>query len=179
MSNSMTTSTNPLPEVTIFKGADDAVLLKRVEDFRLMVWCELIDADLARRRFGLDAFDEKAWHVIYLDQNKIIACGRLVVASQREEVPDQCSFKPYLDTMRYPIGLFNRLVVDPGCQGQGLGAAINRHRIQLATDRDISNLWVEVQSNRVASMKRLGFAEMGISCDKSVEGDWRIMRRCS
>ncbi len=159
----------------IFKGEDDPALLEQVEAFRLRVWGDLIGIRLAVKRFGLDSFDYQAWHIAYIEEDGLIASGRLIVATSQSSVPDLCSFRPYLDQMTYPIGILNRLVVDRMYRRQGMATSINRDRIKLAREHGVTSIWVEIQTNRVPSMERLGFFDVGPSLDKSVVGDWRIM----
>jgi len=166
-----------IQKVVVFKGGEDPALLKRIEAFRLDGWSELITAKLAARRFGLDSFDYKAWHIAYFGEGGVIASGRLIIATHQSGVPDICSFRPYLGLMEYPIGMLNRLLVDRIYRGRGMATSINRDRIALARDHGVADLWVEIQSHRVASMEQLGFCDVGPSLDKSIIGDWRIMRR--
>jgi len=164
-------------QVVVFKGGGDPALLKRIEAFRLEEWGNLIGAKLALKRFGLDSFDHKAWHIAYLEEGGVIASGRLIIATCQSDVPDICSFKPYLGVMEYPVGILNRLLVDRMCRGRGLATGINMERIGLARDHGVADLWVEVQSYRVPAMEQLDFCDVGPSLDKSIIGDWRIMRR--
>lgn len=166
-----------MQQVVVFKGEDDPALLERIEAFRLDVWGELVGARLAVKRFGLDSFDDKAWHIVYLEEDRLIASGRLIIATCQSGVPDPCSFRPYLDLMEYPIGIMNRLLVDRLYRGKGMATSINRDRIKLARDHGVAGLWVEVQAHRVPSMEQLGFFEVGQSLDESIVGDWRIMSR--
>ena len=164
-------------QMVVFKGEDDPALLQRIEKFRLEVWGELVGARLAAKRFGLDSFDYQAWHIAYIEDSDLIASGRLIIATCESGVPDLCSFRPYLDQMEYPIGILNRLFVNKVFRGRGMASSINKARIKLAHDHGINSIWVEVQLHRAPSMERLGFFDVGPSLDKSVVGDWRIMRR--
>jgi len=137
----------------------------------------LISAKLAVKRFGLDSFDYKAWHIAYLEESGVIASGRLIIATCQSGVPDICSFRPYIDLMEYPIGILNRLLVDQMYREKSMATSINRDRIALARDHGVADLWVEIQSHRVPSLEKLGFCDVGPSLDKSIVGDWRIMRR--
>jgi hypothetical protein len=166
-----------IQQMVVFKGEDDPALLKRIEKLRLEVWGELVGARLAAKRFGLDSFDYKAWHIAYIDDSDLIASGRLIIATCESGVPDLCSFRPYLGHMEYPIGILNRLFVNRTCRGRGMATCINEARIKLAHDYGVTSIWVEVQLHRAPSMERLGFFDVGPSLDKSVVGDWRIMRR--
>jgi predicted GNAT family N-acyltransferase len=166
-----------IQRVAIFKGESDPALLKRIEAFRLKVWSECIGVRLAVKRFGLDSFDYKAWHIAYLEEGSVIASGRLIMANCQSGVPDLCSFSPFLGLMEYPIGILNRLVVDRMYRGRGMATSINRDRIRLAREHGVTDLWVEIQLHRVPSMGQLGFYVVGPSQDKSIAGDWCIMRR--
>jgi predicted GNAT family N-acyltransferase len=161
----------------VFRGEDDPALLERIEALRLDVWGELIGAELAVKRFGLDPFDNKAWHIAYLEEGDVVASSRLIIASCQSDVPDLCSFGPYLDLMEYPIGVLNRLLVDRMYRGRGMAPSLIRARIRLAHEHGVTDLWAESQSHTVPSMEQHGFREVGPSLDKSVVGDWRIMRR--
>jgi predicted GNAT family N-acyltransferase len=163
-------------QVLVFKGNEDPVLLKRIETLRLGVWNHLISSRLAVRRFGLDPFDYKAWHIAYLEKGSVIASGRLFIATRPYDMPDHCSFSPYHGLMRYPTGILNRLVVDRMYRGRNLATNINKDRIRLAREHGVTDLWVEVQSHRAPSLEQLGFSDVGPSLDKSIVGDWRIMR---
>jgi predicted GNAT family N-acyltransferase len=166
-----------MQQLVVFKGEDDPALLERIGEFRLDVWGELVGASLAVKRFGLDSFDYKAWHVAYLDEGGVIASGRLIITTCQPDVPDLCSFRPYLGLMEYPVGILNRLVVDRKYRGMGMATSINTDRIKLARDHGVTDLWVEIQAHRAPSMKQLGFCDVGPSLDESIIGDWRIMRR--
>jgi len=161
----------------IFKGSDNIDMLREIEKFRLSVWSRVIDARTASSRFGIDQFDHDGWHVAYRDQGNIIASGRLIIASEQAGVPDRCSFGPYVERMHFPIGILNRLVVHWEHSGNGLGRRLNVDRLQLAARQGAAEVWVEVQSSRVSSMRTLGFEEVGPSQDITIAGDWRIMRR--
>lgn len=161
----------------VFKGAEDVEMLERIEIFRLDVWSRIIDREVANKRFKLDRFDYDGWHVVYLGNGTIIGCGRLIVAQAEPDVPDLCSFKPYLGNMQFPVGIMNRLVVGEIHSSRGIGNSINVARIDLARKHDASAVWVEIQVERLAAMERLGFVDKGPSLDKTIDGDWRIMCR--
>lgn len=161
----------------LFKGSDNPGMLGQIEALRLYVWRRLIDTEVAYRRFAVDEFDNKAWHIAYLSEGRIIASGRVIIVAGKEDIPDLCSFAPYLEHMKLPIAVLNRLVVHPKHCRKGLGRQLYRDRIELASRKGVDDVWVEVQENRVGSMRRLGFKEVGPSQDKTIKGDWRIMRR--
>ena len=152
-------------------------MLRKIEKFGLTVWSRVIDTEAASSRFGIDQFDHDGWHVAYRDQGNIIASGRLIIASEQAAVPDLCSFGPCVERMHFPIGVLNRLVVHWEHSGNGLGRRLNVERLELAARQGAAEVWVEVQSDRVPSMQRLGFEEVGPSQDITIVGDWRIMRR--
>jgi predicted GNAT family N-acyltransferase len=158
-----------------FKGSDNPEALMQVESFRLDVWKEILDHEAASARFGLDQFDYESWHFLYLKAGNIIGCGRLIIAENEQEVPDLCSFKPYLDRMRYPMGVMNRLVVHRDYRGNGVAQNINQQRVSFSCERSVADIWIEVQAQRCQTMERFGFELMGPSLDKTIPGDWRIM----
>lgn len=164
-------------DVRIFRGSDNPGMLREIEAFRLYVWSRLIDAEVAARRFSIDPFDYAGWHVVHLGKDAIIASSRLIIAAEESQVPERCSFGPYLRHMRYPMGILNRLVVHPEHSGNGLGRRLNVARIELAARQGVDAVWVEVQTCRLASMRGLGFEDMGPSQDTTIDGDWRIMRK--
>ncbi len=163
--------------LVIFKGEEDTDLLQRIGEFRLRVWCGLIDAAVARQRFRLDQFDYAGWHVADLRDGEIVGCGRLCGARAAGEIPDSCSFGPYLDQMRYPVGVLNRLAIHPEFCGNGLSRRVVSARVELACELGFEEVWVEAQRQRVVSMQRLGFEDKGASSDTSVDGEWRILRK--
>ena len=160
----------------IFKGRDDPEALMEVESFRLGVWEEILDHKAASERFSLDQFDYDSWHFLHMNKGCIIGCGRLIIADSELHVPDLCSFKPYLNRMRYPLGVMNRLVVHQDYRGNGVAHNINRQRVSFACERSVADIWIEVQAQRCQTMERFGFEQMGPSLDKTIPGDWRIMR---
>lgn len=161
----------------VFHGEDNPDLLKQIETFRVSTWSTSIGAEQAARRFGRDIFDERSWHIACFDKAELIACGRLSIAATESHIPDTCSFEPYYTTMDFPIGMLNRLVVHHRYRRAGLANRINRERLVLANFQGATDLWVEVRACRTRSMNRLGFVDVGPSLDKSVPGNWRIMRR--
>jgi len=159
----------------IFKGSDDAEALTEVESFRLDVWKEILGSEAASVRFGLDQFDYDGWHFLHIKAGHITGSGRLLIAESELEVPDLCSFKPYLEYMQYPMGIMNRLVVHKDYRGNGVAHNLNQQRISFACDRSVAEIWIEVQAQRCKPMERFGFEEIGPSLDKTIPGDWRIM----
>jgi predicted GNAT family N-acyltransferase len=164
--------------VAIFRGEDEPRLLERIQNLRLDVWGQLMGGAAAARRFGQGAHDDKAWHVVYMEDGMLIAAGRLLLADTPDQVPDACSFAPYLEQMQFPCGILNRLVVSPRYQGRRLAREITLERIRCARECGAREVWVEVQAQRVSAMQRYGFVEVGRSLDETVAGDWRILRRC-
>ena len=164
-----------MKDILIFKGEENISMLRDIAAFRVDVWSRLIDSEVASARFGIDQFDYEGWQFVHLHGGNIIASGRLVVAAKEAQVPDLCSFKPYVQYMTFPLGILNRLTVHWGHSGKRLGSQLNLERIDLAARQGVSVLWVEVQTYRVPSMERLGFKDMGPSQDKTIDGDWRIM----
>ena len=159
----------------LFKGSDKPETLMQVESFRLDVWKEVLDHEAASARFSLDQFDYESWYFLHLKAGSIIGCGRLIIAENEQEVPDLCSFKPYLECMRYPMSVMNRLVVHRDYRGNGVAHTINQQRVTLAGERSVVDIWIEVQAHRCLTMERFGFEIMGPSLDKSIPGDWQIM----
>jgi len=166
-----------LQEALIFKGEDNPALLKQIEALRLAVWSDLTTVSVARKRFGLDQLDDRAWHVVHFDENTIIAAGRLIIAESRSGVPDLCSLNPYLDLMEFPVGVMNRLFVNRTHRGKGIAQGIIRERIKLAHELGVFDLWVEARSAAAPSLEQHGFCDIGPSADTSITGEWRIFRR--
>lgn len=166
-----------MKDTLVFNGSDNPGMLREIEAFRFKVWKRLIDSHVASARFRIDRFDYEGWHVVYLDEGDIVASARLTIAADEAGVPDLCSFAPHVQQMSFPIGILNRLVVHWEHAGIGVGRRMNVDRIKLAARQGVSEVWVEVQTGRVASMQRLGFEELGPSQDTTITGDWRIMRR--
>lgn len=164
-------------EVLIFKGEERVAMLRQIEAFRLNVWRQLIGADAATARFATERFDYTGWHIVHRSRGEIIATGRLLVVDELEQVPDLCSFAPYVKRMDFPIGFLNRLVVHPMHRRKGLGRRVNSQRLELSERLGVREVWVEVQDNRVGSMQRLGFEEVGRSHDSTISGNWRILRK--
>ncbi len=162
--------------IRIFRGDEAPDFLKRVEKHRLETWGRVVDRVAASARFGLDHFDSDAWHIIYSEENKIIGSGRLIIATSRQDVPDLCSFEPYLSRMCFPLGVMNRLAVHWKHRNKGIARQINLKRIQLANDKRATELWVEVQSHMVPVMENLGFKDEGPSLDETIVGEWRVLR---
>lgn len=169
--------TQVMDKVIVFRGNKNASLLKQIEELRIKVWGELIGARASSVRFGLDIFDYSAWHIVHMYRGRIAASGRLIIVADCSDIPDLCSFAPYLDSMIPPIGFLNRLVVDQLSRRKGISVSIINERIRLARKLEVTDLWVETQACRVASMERMGFRVVGKSLDKSVDGDWQIMRK--
>jgi len=161
----------------ILKGGDDVEMLRQIEAFRLEVWNRLVDSETAYTRFCLDRFDYDGWHIVLMNEANIIGSGRIIIASDESGVPDLCSFRPYAKSMNFPIGIMNRLVVHWQHANDGVGRQINLERVEIANNQGVSEVWVEIQVPRVASMEQLGFRDMGPSQDTSIVGVWRIMRK--
>ena len=166
-----------MDDKVVFKGSENTHLLKRIEVLRFDVWGRLIDPETAVARFALDQFDHEGWHVAYLDDDLIIASGRLMFSTDKNSVPDLCSLEPFVKQMTFPIGVLNRLVVHWEYSKNGLGTENMRDRVKLATTLGARQVWVEEQSKGISLLSQQGFQEMGPSQDKSVKGDWRIMCR--
>ena len=100
-----------------------------------------------------------------------------MIAKDNACIPDLCSFAPYVNSMNFPIGIMNRLVVHRDHAGNGIGKQLNLDRVALAQKQGASEIWVEIQDGRVQSMERIGFKDMGPSQDTTINGIWRIMRK--
>lgn len=159
----------------IFKGSENTRLLKEIEALRFDVWGRIIDPEIAASRFSLDQYDHEGWHIAYLDNDKVITSGRLMIAIDGTSMPDLCSFEPYLELMSFPVGVLNRLVVHWQYAKKGHGTKNICDRIELATSLGAKQVWIEEQSKGVSLLSKLGFKEMGPSFDRSIDGDWRIM----
>ena len=165
-----------IDDMVIIKGSEDVALLNQIEVFRIQVWAEIVGAETAIHRFSLEPSDFTSWHFVHLYEGKIIACARLTLAASILEAPDACSFGPYHCDMQFPLATLNRLVVDGNFRSKGLAAAINVERIRFAKELGVRELWVEVANKGIMSMEILGFSEVGPSADKTIQGDWKIMR---
>jgi len=159
----------------VFKGRENTQLLKKIEALRFDVWCRIIDPESAVTRFSLDQFDYDGWHITYLDNDLVIASGRLMISTDRTSIPDLCSIEPFVKQMTFPVCVLNRLVVHWLYTKKGLGTENIRDRIELATTLGAKQVWIEEQSKGISLLSQMGFQEMGPSLDRSVKGDWRIM----
>lgn len=161
----------------IFRGKEDDAMLFKVERLRQTVWRSLVNERAVKKRFALDKFDQIASHIAIVVDNEVVGSGRVIPVRSVADVPDQCSFGDFVGQMNFPIAVMNRLVVHSDYQRMGLSHQINQDRIDLARQFGVLEIWVEVAEERVSSMLKIGFQDMGSSFDKSIPGNWRILRK--
>jgi len=78
-----------------------------------------------------DAFDKNSYHWIIKADGVVVASCRLSVHQKVEDLPDvEYMEKEPLVKLLTPIGSLNRLVIDPGWQGQGFGKLLDKVRFE-------------------------------------------------
>jgi hypothetical protein len=154
---------------------DDARALTAVRALRLEAWGRLLGPDAAAR-FDVDRHDAEAWHCLVHHEGVPVAAGRLTVHSDLDDLPESTSFTPYVRQMRVPLGIASRLVVRPDCQRRGHAARIIVHRLVLAAELDLLEVWSETRRPQVHGLIRHGYEVVGPSPDDSVPGQWVILR---
>jgi len=161
-------------DVFVFKGRSNYNMLKELERFRIDVWSRIILPNIAGQRFGLDSFDMFAWHVVVADKGRILGSARLIIADSFLDIPDMCSFNPYIKQMHYPVAFMNRLVVGEQYRSNGVGKRLNRKRDELVVLSHAHEVWIEAEKNRHVSLLQNNYRHIGPSADESVDGDWSI-----
>lgn len=164
-----------MSQCDIFRGSECLQELKEVERLRQQVWSLQLDQTVVASRFALDQYDQKAWHVVTYVDDKIVGSGRVILVDSANDVPDQCSFGTFVEQMKFPVAVMNRLVVHPDYQGMGLAREITNERIAFSRQYGANQVWVEINETRVASMIKKGFSNMGESFDESIPGKWRVI----
>jgi GNAT superfamily N-acetyltransferase len=162
----------------IFSGRTDTCnLLPEIEALRLEVWTPKTGALAAQHRFGIDEADLDAHHyVIEGDHGQLLASARLVLTTNAYSVPDLQAFGPFVDQMRFPLAVLNRLVVHPCHQGRGFSALIDNCRVSDAASLGACAIWVEAEQSRAGHLaRRFHFEDRGASPDNSIPGNWRIL----
>jgi predicted GNAT family N-acyltransferase len=162
--------------VVVSQGDSVALGLKEIELLRLMAWSPIIGRDLACKRFSIDSLDREAWHVGVKRDGRLVACGRLSFHKNAVLVPDKGSFARVPDGFRFPCCIMNRLVVDPECRGEGLSKTVVDVRVDLSRRLGAQEVWIEAQSYRKAQLQKHGFETVCKSGDKTISGDWWILR---
>lgn len=163
---------------TVFvKGDENLKLLNEIKAFRLKVWSEVIGIEKAKLRFGVevDAQDLRAWHCVKYDDQKMIASQAFNVANNQQELADYCSYEKYVEMMRFPLAITNRLVIDSNNRHTGLREEFYNLCLEKANKLGLLELWAESQQERTQFHSRNNYKDMGPSSDKSIEGDWRIL----
>ena len=164
--------------LTIQCGEDAPELLASVHELRIAAWEPIIGRSDALERFGLDEHDNRSWHCVLEDDTgeKLVAGGRLTVCGDLEALPESASFEPFADQMSLPLGVAGRLVVHPDHQNRGLAERIITTRLDLARDLELVEVWSETRREQVHGFVRHGYGVVGSSSDRSVVGDWEILR---
>ena len=103
-----------------------------------------------------DEYDETAYHWIVEDNNMIIASARVCIL---EEIPND--FKSLLLTDKRPIAYFSRLVIHPRYRGRGITLLLDKIRIEFLRSFKIPFAIIAVNIERINSLKKQGFVEVG------------------
>ena len=164
-------------EYSFFKGSDNIELLNEIECFRIRVWAEKLTLAKATERFGLIEDDLKTIHCVKFDGNKIIGVAGLTIANNSREITDLCSYAPYLQQMCYPMAIMSRRIVDKKYRKQNIGSQLVLARIQKAKQLKMKEVWGEILVEYKHFLIQKRFEDMGKSADKSIDGDWRIVRK--
>ena len=149
-------------------------LEERVVALRVAAWGPVIGIEAARARFGWDAADESAYHVVIETEGSYVAAGRVAVVTASDPLPDESSYDPHRAHMRFPVAVTSRLVVHPDHRGRGHAGAVIDARVALARRLGVNQAWAETRLERAEGFVARGFREVGASGDRSVPGRWGI-----
>lgn len=164
--------------VIIRKPDEDPDLMAAILDLRVAAWEPIVGRAIATERFGFDVFDHRSHHLVIPGPSggPPVAAGRLTPCEQLGDLPDPTSFAPFSDEMIPPLAFAGRLVVHPDHSGEGLAEQIIIARLAAARDLQFHEVWSETRRDQVLGFVRHGYQPMGPSADRSVVGEWEIMR---
>lgn len=120
----------------------------------------------------VDEHDNHAYHWAIKKDNKVIAAARMCVHNSLQELPDSECYKSITSEMKSPIASFNRLIVTPEYQRNGLGRSLDSSRINEALERNCKTILISAtQATRVNSLLAQGFTIIG-KCDEMSNSTW-------
>ncbi|PHS70436.1 MAG: hypothetical protein COB22_08080 [Cycloclasticus sp.] len=168
-----------MTNIIFFKGYERPQLVAKIKAFRLKIWSESIGLDNAISRFGdvVDEHDLRAWHLVKYDKKNIIACVAFNIAQGEGELADFSSYEDHSTRMRFPLAVVNRMVIDSQHTRKGIREEFYLLYIQKARELEILELWGEVEKHRMKFNLRNNYVDVGVSSDKSIAGDWRILMK--
>lgn len=154
----------------------DPVELAAIDVLRNAAWGPIVGDHEAAARFGIDEHDRDAWHCVVHHGTELVAAGRLTAHDDCDQLPEAASFGPYRSHMHPPFGLGSRIVVHPDHRGRGFAEMIIADRLALAADLGLVEVWSETRRVHHPGMTRHGYEHIGPSVDRSVPGEWVVLR---
>jgi GNAT superfamily N-acetyltransferase len=137
--------------------------IQQILALRVLAWRSFIQVDPNQREWT-DKFDASARHWAILDEDVIVAAGRLSIHEQLVDVPDSEVYGTVFTTPPSPpIASMNRLVVHPSYRGLGLSDQLDEVRISAAERAGCSCVigYTPSGDKRLAQLVRKGFQVLG------------------
>jgi len=171
MSNSSESSNNIIVREI---NHDENELLKQI--YLLRVICRDFRGDITLEKFPngwKDELDEKSHHIGAIQDNMVIAAGRLTIL---QDIRDH----PYFPAMQYflpkqfcnfPIAYLSRDQVHKEYRGLGLRSELLRRREQMCMGEKVNNLFIDLEKSRSTNFYNDGYREVGILDTSKIKWD--------
>jgi predicted GNAT family N-acyltransferase len=109
----------------------------------------------------VDEHDHHAFHWAIKDDSRIVAAARMCVHNSLNDLPDADSYENISSEIKTPIASFNRLVVTPDFQKNGISKMLDKVRIKKAVELECKTIMINVPQNRIKSLLVEGFEVLG------------------
>jgi GNAT superfamily N-acetyltransferase len=116
----------------------------------------------------VDEHENHAYHWAIKKDNRVIAAARMCVHNSLADIPDANLFKNINKELKIPIASFNRLVVTPDFQKNGLSKLLDHIRVQKALELKCKTIVIHVSNNiRIKPLLEQQFEILGSFNEKS------------
>ena len=138
---------------------DHSAVLCQIFALRIESWKTFIHIDPTHTEWA-DEFETISRHWALFDGETPIAAARLTVCEDLSGVPDAAYYKGiFANSLRGPIGSFNRMCVDPKYRGNNLSLLLDEVRLDAARKQGCRSLIVATSAGprRIAQLESIGF----------------------
>ncbi len=139
-------------------------LLYKIGRLRVAAWSSRTTLDASIGLCWTDSLDDEAIHWLVERDHELLGAARLTIHRDLGSIEYGHVFEAWAGgspDIRFPIGLFGRLVLDPALRGQGISGQLDQLRLAAARRLGMRHVLAFGNSHRLAAFHELGFQVVG------------------
>ena len=145
------------------QGPCDLGLLYEIGRLRVAAWSSKTTLAPSIGLCWTDSLDDEAIHWIVKRGERLLGAARLTIHHDLDSIAYGHAFEAWPGRIRFPVGLFGRLVLDPALRGQGISGQLDQLRLAAARRRGVRHVLTFGNPHRLAAFHELGFQVVGES----------------